>query len=149
MHNIVIHYILYKAVFMWHLIYNILALLCIILNSSNYRITRMPTAAPTGPPQNLIGTTPTSTTLSLSWIPPPVEEQNGVIRSYRITVINEETGSSLMYSTIGTSYLLSDLHPYHRYNCSVAAYTVETGPSSSITVRQPEDGKYIVVCVQR
>ena len=104
--------------------------------------TYLHTSAPTRPPQNLIGTSPTPSTLSLSWSPPPTDEQNGVIRSYKITVVNQETGSSLTYSTTGTSYFLGELHPHYSYNYSVAAHTVETGPTSSIIVQQPEDSKY-------
>ena len=96
---------------------------------------------PSAPPQNLTGTSPTPTHLRLEWIPPPADQQNGVIREYQITFTELETGRMWNTTTNILVYEERGLHAYYEYQCSVAAVTVGVGLAQTITVRQPEDGR--------
>ena len=88
------------------------------------------TLVPTGPPQDLVITLITSTSISLSWNPPPFKDQNGVIREYYIAVCAIESESCYGVTSNDTSFTLVDLHPYYSYNLSVAAVTIDIGPLS-------------------
>lgn len=83
-----------------------------------------------------------STTLLISWSPPPDEHHNGVIRKYQIVVSELETGTVFILNSTNTPATLSPLHPNYVYVCAVAAFTTDEGPySTNVTVRMPEDGK--------
>lgn len=76
------------------------------------------------------------------WEPPPPEHHNGEIREYRINVTEVETGNMLQYTTEDTEIIITDLHPYYRYVCTVTAVTVSEGPySANITARTHEAGE--------
>ena len=84
--------------------------------------------------------TPSTTSLRLSWSPPPSEQQNGEIRHYSVRVTGTDTDVST--TATGLSITVPSLHPYYFYQYSVAAVTVGTGPySEPETVRMPPDGK--------
>ena len=95
---------------------------------------------PSAPPQDLRGISPSPTSLRLEWIPPPRNQQNGIIREYQITLTELETGREWALTSSVLVHLERDLHPYFEYECSVAAVTVGAGPAEMITIRQPEDG---------
>ncbi len=98
--------------------------------------------APGAPPFNLTYTNLTSSSLLLSWDPPPAENHNGVLRRYVIEATEEETGSHLNLSSTGTDALISQLHPYYHYSIRVAAVTVSAGPPShTLAIQMLEDGK--------
>lgn len=93
-------------------------------------------AAPSAPPQNLDGFAIDHTSISLSWNPPPVHLQNGIITEYRINITERETGLVFQYTTTSTSIVIPSLHPDYIYDCIVAAFTVDLGPySASFGVR--------------
>ena len=85
----------------------------------------------------------TSTSLVLSWVPPPVENRNGDIQHYTIAITETETGERFNRTVSNyTSMLLTQLHPYYRYKCQVAAVTVEIGPFGvPIVIQTLQDGK--------
>lgn len=88
-------------------------------------------AAPSGPPLNLLVEVEDSQTLFLSWEPPSPEQQNGIIRQYTVTVIASNTGAVVTTVTVvATTLRVSGLDPFTNYTCSVAAYTVGTGPAA-------------------
>ena len=88
--------------------------------------------------------------VSVSWQPPPVAEQNGIIRIYNISVTEEETGNVIELCTEKTSTVITNLHPDYNYSISVAAFTVQTGPfSSSISLKTHEDGITILLLYQQ
>ena len=96
--------------------------------------------APTGSPQNLVSNQVTSTTMELSWEPPLPSTHNGVIDSY-IVIVFEITTNLVVQShqnVVSTSITLTGLHPAYDYMLSVAAFTVDLGPDSSITVTTKE-----------
>ena len=84
--------------------------------------------------------TVTSSTARISWSPPPLEAQNGIIRQYEIYL--EDESSNFTFSSTKENYYLTDLLPATQYIVSVAAYTVEIGPKSDSTdFVTTEDGK--------
>lgn len=85
-----------------------------------------------------------ATHIYLRWDPPPLNETNGDIQEYRITVhiIEEDTIFNLTYnSSEGTEIVAGPVHPYYTYNISIQAVTVEPGPPITIIVRTPEAGR--------
>ena len=65
-----------------------------------------------------------------------------MVRDYKITIFEVDTGNvSFTYETVSNSLLVTDLHPFYTYVCSVAANTVGVGPSANVTIKMPEDGK--------
>ena len=105
-------------------------------------IVQSPLAAPSSPPTNFAVSNASSDLFLLSWDPPPVEDINGVIRNYMITVTEVETGRTFYVTTNITLLELNELHPFYMYTSIVAAQTIVLGPySSSISVRLAEEGR--------
>ena len=103
---------------------------------------------PTGYPQDITIIDVTSTTLTLTWHPPLFEETNGLIRYYVVKVFEVETGLTSILTSNVTSIHTRNLHPYYRYVCNVAAYTIGIGPySDGVTVQLAEEGSYIACYV--
>ena len=69
-------------------------------------------------------------TIHLSWSPP--DEPNGVVREYRVTVTETNTGNVYSYVSFSTSIEITSLHPAYTYECSVAAFTIGLGPYSAL-----------------
>ena len=90
-----------------------------------------------------------SMTLQLSWVPPPLSSQNGIITEYVVNVSVMDTGEQFQRRVVGpaSSLTLPSLHPDYTYTYIVAASTaVGTGPFSiSSSIRMPEDGKSIFI----
>ena len=92
-----------------------------------------------------------SSTIFLSWSPPPIDQQNGIIRHYAISLTERETGSILNYTATNTNTTLSRLHPHYHYQIEISAVTISEGPSSiPVTVQLPEDGMagFFTLCNQ-
>ena len=99
--------------------------------------------APTLAPQDVVTTVIDSRTLMISWMPPPFEHQNGVIREYRVNVTERETGMAYHLTTAATSLTVPSLHPFYMYDCTVAAFTIAEGPySEKLSITMPEDGRF-------
>ncbi len=99
-------------------------------------------APSSGPVLTLVNET-SSTSISLEWILPDEETHNGIIRSYRVTLTEEETGRELIYDTEDTFKSISSLHPHYLYICEVQAFTVSYGPPSEPAyIMTMEDGKF-------
>ena len=99
------------------------------------------TAAPNAPPTALFGSSTDSTTIALSWNPPPPENQNGMIRHYTINVTELNSGESFILISINTDIVLSSLHPFYVYEIRIAAVSIATGPSAFLRVHTEEDGQ--------
>ena len=97
---------------------------------------------PTGVPQNVIAGAASSTSITLRWEAPSADLQNGIIRSYNISVVELETGRVWLFTTNNVDRLLvvNQLHPFYTYNCTIAAYTVGPGPSSFVSVQTLPEG---------
>ena len=100
-------------------------------------------SAPTSPPTNLTVEEFTSDSISLSWNPPPFEEQNGLIQQYFLTITRNESGMSFQQTSNATETTILSLHPFSTYIIAVAAETVDVGPfTEGLVVRLPEDGMW-------
>ena len=81
----------------------------------------------------------------MSWRPPALDGQNGVITSYTVVFIEAQSNNTLTYQREGefAELVIEQLHPYYDYHCSIAAGTrvghgLATDP---VTIRTLEDGK--------
>ena len=99
-------------------------------------------AVPSAPPQNFNGSPSSPTSAIITWFPPPVDDQNGIIISYVINVTVVGTGATFQLTSTTTTLSVSNLNPYTTFICVIAAVTtVGTGPfSSQFTLSIPEDG---------
>ena len=83
-----------------------------------------------------------SRTVELVWTPPPMQQQNGIIRRYIVNLTSTSDGRQLIRYSQATTTLVHNLHPFTNYTCSVSAETVAPGPfSPAVLVQTPEDGK--------
>ena len=99
-------------------------------------------SAPSAPPRNLSVIFVNSTTMMLSWDPPPFDQINGYIRHYIVVVTEHETASEFQEHPTTTQVTLQSLHPYYTYTCHVAVVTTGSGPyTGNLTIQLPEDGK--------
>ncbi|XP_075787707.1 receptor-type tyrosine-protein phosphatase delta isoform X5 [Pelodiscus sinensis] len=101
---------------------------------------------PSAPPQDISCTSPSSTSILVSWQPPPVEKQNGIITEYSIKYIGIDGEDDKPHAILGiasdtTQYLLENLEKWTEYRISVTAHTdVGPGPESlSVLIRTDED----------
>ena len=100
---------------------------------------------PSGPPENVTVQVLTSSSLHMTWCLPDPRDQNGIVRSYIVSVREIDGDNFQVFSTLKQELTISSLHPYNGYECSVAAVTVGRGPfSTPIPVRTLQGGKYIV-----
>ena len=84
-----------------------------------------------------------SNAIHVSWNPPPLSEQNGVITGYSLTCIpyDQDTNLTQSYSTHGM-FSVSGFIPATTYNCSVFAGTSGgRGPAVYQTVTLLDDSK--------
>ena len=87
-------------------------------------------SAPSRPPQNVQLSSLSSTSILITWSPPSVADQNGVITAYQINLTEVDTGTILNMALTSISLTATSLHPYYTYNVVVAAVTVAVGPYS-------------------
>ena len=99
----------------------------------------MPSSAPIG----VTLLTTSSTNISLSWLPPPPEDQNGIIVEFHLIVTRLSTLDSVLLSTNITEAVVTDLVPYSEYELKIAASTREgIGPyTESLILQTEQDGK--------
>ena len=99
-----------------------------------------PDAAPT-----LIDTfSPSSTSLYLSWTPPPVDLHRGILIGYQIVYRNLDVPGSneMVTTTTDASITLEGLGKFSNYSVSVSAGTiVGYGPEDVTTFRTLNDSK--------
>lgn len=117
-------------------------------NKSHCTSSKTGQSVPSAPPQDITCTSPSSTSILVSWAPPPLEFQNGII-----------TGYSIQYSTTGgnkttkridgippesSQYLLENLEKWTEYGITVRACTeAGDGPESlQLLIRTEEDGMF-------
>ena len=71
-----------------------------------------------------------------------MDQQNGIIRRYNITLMELETGSIFSYTSTNTNFIITLLHPHYQYQFEISAVTIGTGPSSMpVILQMPEDGR--------
>ena len=83
---------------------------------------------------------------TISWLPPPVEDQNGPISHYNLFVYDLNFGYDVSGNTTGTSYTLTYLEEYSDYTVTIAAATqVGLGPySSPVQFTTAEDSELVM-----
>ncbi|XP_056265318.1 protein tyrosine phosphatase receptor type Db isoform X13 [Pseudoliparis swirei] len=104
-----------------------------------------PQTLPSAPPQDITCASTSSTSIVVSWAPPPLEFQNGVITGYSIQYSKTE-GHKMSKSVDGilpesSPYLLEDLEKWTEYGITVRAQTeAGDGPESlQLLIRTEED----------
>ncbi|XP_027871953.1 protein tyrosine phosphatase receptor type Db isoform X5 [Xiphophorus couchianus] len=104
-----------------------------------------PQTLPSAPPQDITCTSPSSTSILVSWAPPPLEFQNGIITGYSIqysTMEGNKTSKRVDGIPPGSSpYLLENLEKWTEYGLTVRALTeAGEGPESlQLLIRTEED----------
>ena len=72
-----------------------------------------------------------SRTVTVRWLPPPLEQQNGQIVYYLLVITDRQLGSNTELNSTTTSFMATGLKEYNNYSCIVAAATtVGLGPYS-------------------
>uniref|UniRef100_A0AAY4AQZ6 Receptor-type tyrosine-protein phosphatase S n=1 Tax=Denticeps clupeoides TaxID=299321 RepID=A0AAY4AQZ6_9TELE len=95
-----------------------------------------PQTQPSAPPQEVKCSSTSSTNILVSWQPPPVEHQNGIITKYTVQYSATDGEDSIMrqISDIpaeSTQYTLETLEKWTEYRVTVTAHTdVGPGPES-------------------
>ena len=98
--------------------------------------------APSGPPTDFMADVINSHSISLSWQPPALDQQNGILRHYIVTLESSTGTESRNISSSLLSITVSGLRPYVAYSCTVRAGTVANGPLTAVIVRTTlEDGR--------
>ncbi|XP_029115058.1 protein tyrosine phosphatase receptor type Db isoform X16 [Scleropages formosus] len=108
--------------------------------------TETPQTQPSAPPQDVKCSSPSSTSILVSWRPPPVDLQNGIITKYSIQYAATE-GEDTAPRQIAcippesSQYLLENLNKWTEYRVTVSAHTdVGPGPESlPLLTRTDED----------
>ena len=108
---------------------------------------------PVAPPQKVTCASPSSTSVLVSWLPPPEASQNGEITGYSVTYsplrdrdngtaqsVSVDVGSPLPEAS--TTFLLQGLEKWTEYSVSVSALNKAGAgpPSPAVVVRTKEDG---------
>lgn len=101
-------------------------------------------AAPASHPGGLAGYAVDSSTIALSWMVIPPTDKNGIIQYYSIELTENNTGLVYVYNSSLEDRVITGLHPYYIYECTVAAVTILTGPfSPPVTIQTKEDGQLL------
>ena len=75
------------------------------------------------------------------WQPPVATQQNGIIRSYILTVSIVEVGTSEQLTSNSPQLIIHDLHPFYTYSFLIAAVTIRPGPfSDTFSIQMPPAG---------
>ena len=112
----------------------------------------MPFVGPASPPLDFNVTDITPNTISLSWSPPLIQDNNGIIDNYTIRYyITEQLGVDEVNDTANVIVVpatptttLMGLGNYTVYNISVSAVTVGEGPSTSLSQRTAQNGMILL-----
>ena len=98
-------------------------------------------AAPSGPPLNPATQIINPWTINLTWYPPAVEHQNGIIQFYLINFTEVNATNETQFTSTTPWLFLDSLHPYYSYTFAFAAVTIDIGPfSAEYTITMPEAG---------
>lgn len=97
---------------------------------------------PSAAPLSVLPIAIDSTMISISWSPPNLNATNGVIRHYKVSIIDIATGSGQTLTTADSHLTIPMLIPFTAYSVRVAAFTIGTGPySRPINITTAEDSK--------
>ena len=86
---------------------------------------------PSGYPENVTASAVNATAFTVQWLAPNPHNQNGVIREYKIEVVESKSGNVTYFIVQSILQItVNNLHPYYVYHIRVAAVTVGIGPYS-------------------
>ena len=100
---------------------------------------------------NVTGEFNDSTSINISWSPPPFSDQNGDIVAYNIIYQRtDSSGGGVVMTSTGDQFItIPGLRPFTNYSVSVAAFTVAMGPFSEQTIVQTDSAsefmQYIII----
>lgn len=81
------------------------------------------------------------TSLNITWIPPDIDDRNGILLNYTITYTSSLDGQNNVMTTPDTDILLTGLDEFTEYLIVVNATTSKgTGPGAETTVLTQPDG---------
>ena len=100
-------------------------------------------SAPSAGVQGLSGVNSSSTSLSISWQPPPADDQNGVIRAYNVSygLTTQSPSDYVNLSISETEIELTSLEKFTDYTVIVNAFTIAAGPVEAVTVQTDSDSE--------
>ena len=102
----------------------------------------LPYTVPSAPPERFNASSIDPNTLNLEWSLLSPGTENGIILYYTVTLTEQETGATSQNTSVDNYITISSLHPYYTYVARVAAVTVVgSGPTNTLTIKMPEDGK--------
>ncbi|XP_022102836.1 interleukin-6 receptor subunit beta-like isoform X2 [Acanthaster planci] len=100
-----------------------------------------PEAAPSGRVvdliQSVLGVNPNpyKRDVQLTWQPPRLDEQSGVIRGYHVNISSNSLPETLNVTVAENMYELPDIDKFHQYDVHIAAYTTKgAGPYSHLVI---------------
>ena len=98
--------------------------------------------APSGSPESFNGTATSPYSAYLVWELPPLDQQNGIIIGYVISMTIVETNEIVLLYSNTTFLVVNSFEPFRTYICVIAAQTTTgTGPFSiEIILSTPQDG---------
>lgn len=99
-------------------------------------------SVPVGFPDDFLAVVISSTSIVLTWDPPPIHERNGIITTYTITQVGAGNTSTLTTSALMLT--VDNLRPFTSYTFDIAASTaIGRGPMSvNRTVMTFQDGRH-------
>ena len=97
--------------------------------------------APSSGPSDLSTTVLGSSSVAISWSPLAKEDQNGLIRAYKVVLTSVAENKTITLSGDALSLNVSGLRAHTVYVCSVHAVTIDTGPATVSEFITDEDGK--------
>lgn len=97
---------------------------------------------PSGAPEKLTVVALSSSTVQVSWDPPPRDKLNGPINGYVLSIVGVNSHEEFEIDTNRSSNItFSSLHPFYTYSYTIAAVGIGIGPySSAVLFQMPEDG---------
>ncbi len=117
--------------------------LCLYIHACDY-------TAPSGHPLSFQVVSKSSRSIFLSWAPPQLDLQNGILRHYVITIKSDSGRETRKISAPVNSSALTGLQPHTIYELSLAAVTISSGPSTpTVSVQTSEDGNLLVIDVSK
>ena len=87
---------------------------------------------PSAPPEDIQFFVTGSTTATVTWSPPPVDDQNGVVVYYSLTIEDLQFNARIeVINSTNSTYYLTGLNEFNEYRCRIAAATIKgLGPYS-------------------
>ena len=98
-------------------------------------------SAPSAGVQGLSGVFSNSTSLNISWMPPPLDDQNGIIRAYNVSygLTTQSRDEYVSVSATELMIVLTSLEIFTEYEVVVSPFTIAIGPEEFVTVQTDSD----------